>query len=580
MTLLLGYIGHDAENRRQIARALHLLAPTEPVRIVAREGAAFATTGGQIRETPDGVGALVGSLVAGDTVLADVAQTGMAPLHEARNDGHYALAWYDARTGSLLLAHDPFGALRLFYTTIGGTLWFSSALPALLALPPFSTKRQINLAALHTYLAFSFAAAPHTLIAGIQVVPPNAALRFDGPRATPVAHPLLSPRANQPPLPGADDETGWAQWLGEEFDDAMTRWSGGARDVAVHLSGGVDSAAVAAWLARAGARPHLFHLDFGAIPTTERPYAEQTAAWLGLPLVSIPVEPHAHDARRLLRQLVWQLGEPWGDPVTLPLMLGNGAVRRAGLRTLFNGEGGDQLFAGWPNRAMIAAALYGEADAPESRLHRYLQTFHHFYGAEDALYAPALRAAAATVDLRDYVRPFLEEPALPHLFDRLRWTNYWLKGSQNILPRAVALSRGAALEMRTPFFDRRLAERAMHIPATLLMRGTQEKYLLTRMLADARLLPPGILSRPKRGMGVPVTAWCFGPLRAETRHLLKRLARRGLFRTEYLRMLRQGQDEPGDLRWQRRVGEKIWQLCVLEIWLELFYDTISFRSPE
>ena len=163
---------------------------------------------------------------------------------------------------------------------------------------------------------------------------------------------------------------------------------------------------------------------------------------------------------------------------------------------------------------MLAADLYGAAGAAGRRghLHDYLQTFHHFYGLEGALYGPDLARAARETDLEECVRPYLDEPALPRFFDRLRWANYWLKGSQNILPRAAALSRHAGVAMHAPFFDRRLARLTLRIPGELLLRGTEEKYLFKRALAG--LLPDAVLARPKRGMGVPVTPWFLGPLRA------------------------------------------------------------------
>jgi asparagine synthase (glutamine-hydrolysing) len=241
---------------------------------------------------------------------------------------------------------------------------------------------------------------------------------------------------------------------------------------------------------------------------------------------------------------------------------------------VFNGEGGDQLLAGWPNRPMLAGELYagGRADG-DGRLERYLRTFHHFYGLEEVAYGPELRQAARDGDLGALVRPYLEEPGLPHLFDRLRWANYWLKGGQNILPRAAALARAAGVAMAAPFFDRRLARFALTIPPELLLRGTEEKYLLKRALAEDGLLPPTILARPKRGMGVPATAWCLGPLRGAARGLLRRLERRDLFRRDYLRSLARGEEVPGEVRGARRVGEKLWQLAMLEVWLETVYDS-------
>ncbi|HET6346703.1 MAG TPA: asparagine synthase C-terminal domain-containing protein, partial [Myxococcota bacterium] len=332
----------------------------------------------------------------------------------------------------------------------------------------------------------------------------------------------------------------------------MQRWSAGVGEAAVHLSGGLDSGAVAAWLARAGVRTGCFFLDFGPPYDAERPYAEETAAWLGLPLERVPVSPRRFGVGRMLRDLAADLGEPWGDPVTLPLRLGYQAARVAGLSVVFNGEGGDQLLAGWPNRPMLAGELYAGVESSDDRIERYLRTFHHFYGLEEVAYGPELRTVARDSDLRELVRPFLEEPGLLRLFDRLRWANYWLKGGQNILPRVAALARSSGVAMATPFFDRRLARFALTIPPELLLRGTEEKYLLKLALGEAGLLPPAILSRPKRGMGVPATAWCLGPLRGAVRGLLRRLERRALFQRDYLRSLARGEEVPGEVRGARR----------------------------
>jgi asparagine synthase (glutamine-hydrolysing) len=161
----------------------------------------------------------------------------------------------------------------------------------------------------------------------------------------------------------------------------------------------------------------------------------------------------------------------------------------------------------------------------------------------------------------------------------LRWANYWLKGSQNILPRAATLGRAAGLDGRAPLFDRRLARFALTIPSALLLRGTEEKHLVKRALDTAGFLPPAVLARPKRGMGVPATAWCRGPLRGEIGRLVSRLARRDLFQRDYLRQLLRGEEATETLRGTRRNGEKLWQLAVLEVWLELFYDTITVERP-
>lgn len=577
---LLGYWGADEGNHDQLASALRRLGLSTRSHERHDHSVEIASTTPITNLAGGGFVVLVGATIGNNPLLDSLSTIGPPALARDEADGSYALVWYNAQAGQLTLAHDPFGARRVFYARVGESLWFSDSLAALLALPALWQRRALDLTALHSYLALSFVAAPRTLIDGIAVVPPNTALHFRSPIVTPICQELLAPPDE---ATGTDegDEHVWLARLREELSGALARHLADVGSPAVHLSGGVDSSAVAAWLARNGTRPRLFHLDFGPPYNTERPHAEQIATCLGLPLTLVPVTPTARGADRLLRRLAWQLGEPFGDPVTFPLLLGNEAVHAAGLTHLCNGEGGDQLFAGWPNRAMFAAELYGTADtdSADQRAERYLHTFHHFYGQEPALYRPRLLTGAQDGDLLGSVRAFLEEPRLPHLFDRLRWANYWLKGSQNILPRAAALSRHAGLTMLAPFFDRRLARFALTIPAEYLMRGTEEKYLLKRLLADDGLLPTAILQRPKRGMGVPATAWCLGPWRREFRSLLRQLARRDLFRHDYLDALLKGEEAPGELRRQRRLGEKIWQLGMLELWLELFYDALTVSSP-
>lgn len=580
MSGLLGYWGPDEGNHQDLTAVLRRLGWATGARARHADGLELVGTAPIVRDAAGGFGACSGATLDGGSPLDTLAARGPAALTDDAADGHYALAWYDPRARRLTLAHDPFGARRVFHARSGRTRWFADSLTALLALPALWRHRALDLVALDSYLACSFVAAPRTPIAGIAVVPPNQALHFAAPLATPVAQELLTPPAGA--APGDDaGEQGWLARLRAELAGALDRRLGAPGDLGVHLSGGVDSGAVAAWLARRGHRPHLFFLDFGAPYNTERPHAERIAARLGLPLRPIPVAPAARGAGRTLRRLAWHLGEPFGDPVTYPLHLGAAAVRAAGLPTLFNGEGGDQLFAGWPNRAMFAAEVFGAAGDPGDgdRARRYLHTFHHFYGQEAALHGPRLAEAARGSDLPGAVRRYLDEPRLPGLFDRLRWANYWLKGGQNILPRAAALARQAGLAMHAPFFDRRLARFALSIPADHLLRGTAEKYLLKRLLAEDDLLPDSILQRPKRGMGVPATAWCLGPWRREFHHLLRRLARRDLIRRDYLDALLKGEDTPGELRRQRRLGEKIWQLGMLELWLELFYDALTIASP-
>ena len=146
-----------------------------------------------------------------------------------------------------------------------------------------------------------------------------------------------------------------------------------------------------------------------------------------------------------------------------------------------------------------------------------------------------------------------------------------LKGSQNILPRAERMSNGWGLDVRTPFFDRALAEASFRLPTRMKLHGATEKYVLK--LALQRDLPREIVWRRKFGMSVPLTDWVLGPLRGLMDDLLGEasLRRRGFFRPEFVLPLLQGQNQPEETR-RRRIGERLWCLAMLEAWLRVFVD--------
>ncbi len=372
----------------------------------------------------------------------------------------------------------------------------------------------------------------------------------------------------------------WRLALAERYQGAIRRrLPASPSPVAIALSGGLDSSAVASSLAGEGVDVTAFHLDFGAPYNEERPFALEVAEHLGVPLHTVPVMFSGKEDVRRLRQAVWHMEQPFGDPVTLPLFVAGRAMAQRGFTLGFNGEGGDQLFAGWPNKAMFAAQVYAASDDAEARAQAYLATFHHFStpDVQVLLYGSDLKRAAHQTDLEGAVRPLLEEAALPGLFERLRWTNYWTKGSQNILPRATSMARASGIGMQSPLFDLELARFALTIPGALLLDGAREKQLFKRLLGP--VLPRTIVERPKRGMGVPATVWCFGPLRRWIGHIVGRdLLGRGLFQEHYVCMLLKGVDVPGEVR-QRRIGEKLWQLLILELWLEQHVDTMRLSDP-
>src|SRR5262249_54726162 len=172
---------------------------------------------------------------------------------------------------------------------------------------------------------------------------------------------------------------------------------------------------------------------------------------------------------------------------------------------------------------------------------------------------------------RARLRPYLESSDASTFLNRIRLADISLKGSQSILPRMERMANAWALDARVPLFDRKLAEASFTLPPQLKLHGACEKYVLK--LALQRHLPREVVWRRKFGMSVPITDWVLGSLAGLIEELLgpQALARRGLFRNEYVARLRSGQNEPNETR-RRRIGERLWALAMLEAWLRVFID--------
>ena len=291
---------------------------------------------------------------------------------------------------------------------------------------------------------------------------------------------------------------------------------------------------------------------------------------LAIPLTL--VKAGGEDIVPVLLDLVWKLDLPFGDPVTGPQYLLGRAASQAGLTAVFNGEGGDQLFGGWTSKPMISAQLYADLYGEDSREELYLQSYHRFRGLEGQLYTADFvrpgRWPRAAAGAAASLPPERECGDVPQSHPPRR---HRPEGLGEHPAAHGADGRRWALDVRVPFFDRELAEDSFRLPPQMKLHGACEKYILKLVLQEH--LPRDIVRRPKSGMGVPITDWVLGPLAGPLGGLLgpQALARRGLFRGEFVARLRRGQDEPNETR-RRRVGERLWTLAMIEAWLRVFID--------
>ncbi len=501
-------------------------------------------------------------------------------------DGMFALALWDGAERRLVLARDRMGEKPLYYTRSNDLFLFASELTSLLHHPAVSG--DLDYEALSEYLALEYVAAPRTILADTRKLEPGCAVVLENGHLRHIRYWSLDPRRQESiAYPEA------VRLLREKLDAAVSSRLVSDVPLGVFLSGGLDSSTIAAIAARHGAL-ETFSIGFSQKSFDESGYARKVAQHIG----SNHHERifHGEEMQELVPGLPAMLDEPLGDASILPTALLS-AFAREHVTVALGGDGGDELFAGYPMhqahrvahvarvtpqpiRSMAAAAARAlPVRHSNFALPFRMLTFLKGAGAEAPInhalwmssFAPAEQRALLTDEAwqrsgagREAFRAVVEawqksEGAEPlaratHL-DALTYL------PNDILMKVDRASMRVALEVRAPFLARDVVNFAFGLPDSFRMQGRSVK----RLLKDAArpLLPSEIIDRPKKGFGMPVAAWLNGPLRSLVHDVLgaDALQRAGIFNPAAVQgMLDTHMRKRADLR------KPLWTLFVFELW--------------
>jgi asparagine synthase (glutamine-hydrolysing) len=480
------------------------------------------------------------------------------------------------RGSRLTLGREQFGKFPLYWLWQGKVVYFASHLSLL---SPLLDRQEIDLAGLYSYTCFSYIATPHTPLTNISAITAGTELSFSCDQTN---HSISPPVTNQVHQwqqlePEIDNEKHAIEQLQTLLINAVNSQIQDLNQepVGVLLSGGLDSSIVAALLVKAGLKVRGYTLDFGQYGIPEYPYAQQVAHHLHIPLVTVDAGPQR--IKTALIPTIRALDLPFGDGVTVPLYLLCQAASQE-VKTIFNGEGGDQLFAGWTNKPLIAATIY-QTDAEFTR--QYLHTFHRLWGYEQQIFQPEIYRQITSFHPTDWIQPAIDPQYTRSMLHRLRRATLMLKGAQNIHPRATNLALAQGLQVRSLFADLPLAEFTFQLSGALTLKAACEKYILKKTVVD--WLPPEIVWRTKRGMGVPLTSWCQHPFWHDLGNWLNpaQLAQGGLWQTDLATRIissKLGGNIQG-----RRIGEILWLMIVWELWQREFLGErevkLNFNHP-
>jgi asparagine synthase (glutamine-hydrolysing) len=490
-----------------------------------------------------------------------------------RLQGMYTFGWYDPRGGRLLVARDPLGIKPLYVYRDGGLVLFASEVRAVLAsgLVP----RRLDRRGLAGLLAFGAVQEPCTMVEGVRMLPAGCWQEFRADGATPGPKEFFEfPR----PHPGLSEAEA-AERLRTTLDEAVREHLISDVPLGVFLSGGLDSTSVAALAARHHPGMRSFTVGFADRPDlSELAVAAESARRLGLAHTEILVS--GEDARGYVPRWLEALDQPSVDGLNVFII--SRAVRSAGITVALSGQGGDELFGGYPSFA----------DVP--RLQRYLRYGRWVLPAvRGALVLAAGRDVVAREKMRDVLagdgsllnlylvrRRLLSDRLLARLglhAAELDLTPGWQPAEAaaevpadgpdpvwlvslyesrfyqgNMLLRDTDTNSMAhALEVRVPILDRRVVDLAFGLPGrTRLPAGRADKNLLRQALRP--LLPPEPLRKPKQGFTLPIAQWMLGSLRPFAEAALEALKSSRLVRPDGVRLVwERFQRHPDGPLWSR-----------------------------
>jgi asparagine synthase (glutamine-hydrolysing) len=440
-----------------------------------------------------------------------------------------------------VLARDRYGIKPLYYRHVGGTLEFASELRAL-------PRGEIDLDALEAFLAFNSIPAPYSIFRDIRKLPPGHLLVWSEEDGV-----ALSRYARPGPLPvRTDDEAELVEELRARLRDSVRAHLLSDVPVGVLLSGGVDSAVLAALAAQETSDAvHTFTIGFEERSFDERADARRVAERYGTNHHELLVRP---DPRLLFETLADVFDEPFADSSALPTYLVS-QLAADHVKVALSGEGGDELFGGYYTYAadLLAQRFGGLASLARPLVERlptstakasfdykakrfvraaHLPPLERHHGWKE-IFSPELRgelrgthSAFDPVDV--YRGRYAETDGAPELA-RLQDVDFGIYLADDLLVKTDRASMANSLEARVPFLDSAITNFAFSLPTRHKVRGLSKKVLLRK--AAEPLLPREVVHGRKRGFSIPAAAWLRSELEPFARATLspETLRRQGFF---------------------------------------------------
>ena len=510
--------------------------------------------------------------------------------------GMFAIALYDERRQSLLLARDRLGKKPLHYAVHQGRLLFGSEIKTILAVAP--ELAEVNPEGLLQYFYFGYIPDPHTAFRRIHKLPPGHLMEYGNGRTSIREFWDLPEYGTQ----AAMSEEDCLEELERRLEEAVRIRLISDVPLGALLSGGVDSSIIVALMARVTSQPvKTFSIGFEAEKFNEAEYARLVAERFGTDHHELILNPNLEETLTFLSGM---LEEPFGDSSMLPTYYVSRMARQH-VTVALSGDGGDELFAGY-DRYLVAMERRKFDRIPNWLGRIYRDQVHHRVPAgmfgknlawnasltardrylDDVSYLPVLHRERSLFS-KDFLRAAEHLPnpleQWQHYYDhapakdslsRLLYLDTKTYLTADILAKVDRMSMATSLEVRVPMLDHEFVEWVAALPVDWKFRTGTRKFILKK-LAERLGIPPALLHRRKQGFQLPLVEWMRDSMKDQYLRVLleERTLQRGYFKPDAVRALI---DE--HTRGRRNRSGILWRMLVLELWHRNFMEAGASRG--
>jgi len=515
-------------------------------------------------------------------------------------NGMFAITLWDTLRKRLVIARDRYGEKPVYYGIFDDKLIYASEPKALLAHPAITP--ELDLDSLRQFLSFDYVPAPRSIYKGIVKLPAAHIMTVENGEVKTRRYWNLtfSKNGHKPSIDKAATE------LRELLSDAVRMRLVADVPLGILLSGGVDSSAVAAFATQhATETVKTFSIGFTEDSFDETKYARQVAAHLQTDhyeeILSVA------KAADLISDIGKWLDEPMSDGSLMPTYLLANFVRKH-VTVALGGDGGDEIFAGYPmylghkvagayssvpkfirsgliepfvNRMPVSTKNlsfeYRAKRFVKSAKYETITRHHSWFGSFSIVEQRPLLTELVMYqthgDIYAGPRSLLDICDAKDEIERMQYLDINFYMAEDILTKVDRASMAVSLETRAPFLDPRVGQFAASLPLDFKLRGSKGKYILKKSLEG--LLPKTILHRSKKGFGIPIADWLKGRLNPLMHDMLspQRLKDQGLFESDYVQKLII-EHETGVASHHKQ----LWTMLVFQLWHDNFLS-LGTQAP-